>query len=395
MPAVNPEVLVWARESAGLSTEEAARKLSITAGAGRLAEYEAGTRSPSTSLLNRMVKAYRRPLIAFYLAVPPPTAELGQDFRNLPQRHTSDEPLVNALLRDVRARQSLVRAALEEDQPEGLQRLPFISSMTVNDGVGPVVASMRAHLGIDRVDFRARGSVDAAFSYLRTKVEEAGVFVLLIGNLGTFHTNIEVSAFRGFALADDVAPFIVINDQDARAAWSFTLLHELVHLWVGATGVSGPYGESLLEKFCNDVASEFLVPALELQVLDVDAGMTAEAQIERIGEFARQRLVSRALVAYRLFRANRITREQWELLTTNFRDDFQNQREARREAARERDGGPNYYVVRRHRLGGALLRLVDRSVSMGILSPTKASKVLGVNPRSVAPLLSSVHRDVA
>lgn len=395
MPAVNPKVLVWARESAGLSIEEAARKLGIKAGPDRLAEYEAGTRPPSTSLLNRMVKAYRRPLLAFYLAAPPPKAELGQDFRNLPQRNTADEPLVNALLRDVRARQSLVRTALEEEQPEGLRRLPFISSMTTRDGVGLVLASIRENLGIDRAEFRAQGNVDAAFSYLRTKAEQAGIFVLLVGNLGTFHTNIEVSAFRGFALADDAAPFVVINDQDARAAWSFTLLHELAHLWVGATGVSGAYGESMLEKFCNDVASEFLVPALELSVLEVEARMATEVQAEHIGEFARQRLVSRSLVAYRLFRAERISRAQWEVLTEQFRTDFQAQREARRAAGREREGGPNYYVVRRHRLGAALLRLVDRSVTTGILSPTKASKVLGVNARSVAPLLSTVHRDVA
>ena len=44
---------------------------------------------------------------------------------------------------------------------------------------------------------------------------------------------------RGFALADEVAPFVVINHQDHRGAWSFTLLHELTHLWLGETGVSG------------------------------------------------------------------------------------------------------------------------------------------------------------
>jgi len=33
-------------------------------------------------------------------------------------------------------------------------------------------------------------------------------------------------------------PFIVINDQDARAAWSFTALHEVAHLGLGTTGVS-------------------------------------------------------------------------------------------------------------------------------------------------------------
>lgn len=395
MPAVNPDVLAWARQTAGLSLEAAAAKLHIAAGAGRLAEYESGARAPTTPMLKKMAKAYRRPLLALYLAAPPARGETGEDFRNLPQRETADEPLVEALLRDVKARQSMVREVMEEEQAEGARQLPFIGSMSTAHGVTRVLASIREELGIDRVEFRAQGSVDAGFGYLRTKVEAAGIFVLLIGNLGTHHTNLEVSAFRGFALADPKAPFVVINDQDARSAWAFTLLHEVAHLWVGASGISGAYGESALERFCNDVASEFLLPAADLPLLDINAEMPVGLQAERITEFAQERLVSRTMVAYRLYRANRIPFIQWENLAARFRLEWNRLREERRALARERSGGPTYYIVRRHRLGAALLQLVDRTVTMGLLSPTEAGTVLGVNARSVAPLLSAVHRQVA
>lgn len=395
MPAVNPGVLSWARQTAGLSLEAAAAKLQIAAGGSRLAEYESGARAPTTPMLKKMAKAYRRPLLALYLAAPPARGETGEDFRNLPQRETADEPLVEALLRDVKARQSMVREVIEEEQPEGVRQLPFVGSMSPGHGVTRVLASIRDVLGIDRAEFRAQGSIDAGFGYLRTKAEAAGIFVLLIGNLGTHHTNLEVSAFRGFALADSTAPFVVINDQDARSAWAFTLLHEVAHLWVGASGVSGAYGESALERFCNDVASEFLVPATELPLLDVTAEMPADSQADRITAFAQERLVSRSMVAYRLYRANRITFAAWEGLATRFRGEWRNHREEQRALARERSGGPTYYVVRRHRLGAALLQLVDRTVTLGLLSPTEAGTVLGVNARSVAPLLSTVHRQVA
>jgi Zn-dependent peptidase ImmA (M78 family) len=86
-------------------------------------------------------------------------------------------------------------------------------------------------------DFRSQSSAEEAFSFLRSRAEEVGVFVLLKGDLGSHHTAIDLQTFRGFALADPVAPFVVINDQDSKSAWSFTLIHELAHLWLGQTGV--------------------------------------------------------------------------------------------------------------------------------------------------------------
>jgi Zn-dependent peptidase ImmA (M78 family) len=66
--------------------------------------------------------------------------------------------------------------------------------------------------------------------------------------------------FRGCALADDLAPFIVINVNDR--AHSFTLLHELVHLARRKrhqrTAARRP--GKRVERFCNvDAASEFLL----------------------------------------------------------------------------------------------------------------------------------------
>jgi Zn-dependent peptidase ImmA (M78 family) len=100
---------------------------------------------------------------------------------------------------------------------------------------------------------------------LRAQFEAAGVFVLLLGNLGSHHSNIPLETFRGFAIADPLAPVIAINEQDARTAWSFRSLHELVHLWLGTPGVSGTDPAAQIEQYCNDVAGEILLPAIELQ----------------------------------------------------------------------------------------------------------------------------------
>lgn len=391
MPIVRPSILIWARESAGLSLEEAAAKVGINdargvSGADRLGTLETDEGEVSRAVLLKMAKAYRRPLVSFYLSEPPRRGDRGEDFRTVPDRHTDCEPLVDALVRDIRSRQAVVRAVLvDEDESKPLK---FVGSMSRDDGIGAVLASIKQTLNFDLAEFRAQGSAESGFAMLRSRVEAAGVFVLLIGNLGSHHSAIDVEAFRGFALADSIAPFIVVNDQDAKSAWSFTLLHELAHLWLGSTGVSGGHIEGVTEQFCNDVASGFLLPHGELDQIEIGHGTSQAEASYLISAFADERLISRSMVAYRLLRAGKIGTLMWRNLAEAFKTEWQHSRAAQRERARGLDGGPNYYIVRRHRLGAALLNFVARNMSEGVLTPTRASKLLGVKPRSVHPLLS-------
>jgi Zn-dependent peptidase ImmA (M78 family) len=390
MPKVNPAILRWARETAGLSPDQAVRRISLNdarciPAVQRLMALERGELDVTRPLLLRMAKAYRRPLLTFYLSEPPGQAVRVGDFRSIPEPEIGTEALVDTLVRDIRARQEMVRSILEED--EDIRPLEFVGSITMARGVETVLWSMRQTLRISIDEFRAQRTAEGAFAYLRAKAEDEGGFVLLVGNLGSHHTDISVEAFRGFALADNFAPFVVINDKDAKSAWSFTLLHELAHLWIGATGVSGTSVESRIERFSSDVASAFLLPEQELRQIDVDQASSPEDIAREIGDFAQPRLASRALVVYRLWRADKISEPMYRTLSARFRAEWRASRDEQRACDRGRSGGPDYYVVRRHRLGGALINFVSRALDDGSITPTKAGKVLGVRPRSVATLI--------
>lgn len=392
MPRVNSDILAWARETAGLSLQDAVEKLGIADARGiaavdRLLALESGDESPSRPLLLKMAKQYRRPLLTFYMSEPPKKGDRGQDFRTLPEEKAGSDALLDALIRDVRARQSMVRDVLkDEDEAEPL---PFIGSMTMEDGVPAVLASIWQTISVDAAQFRAASSVEQAFGLLRAGAEAAGIFVLLIGNLGSHHTALEVEAFRGFALADPIAPFVVINDQDAKPAWAFTLLHELAHLWLGATGVSGASAELAIERFCNDVAGEFLLPKEMLLELGINRQTRFDEARRLINEFADENNLSRSMVAYRLFQAGLIKHADWQGLRTLFRQQWLQQRADSRDRTRDRESGPNYYIVRRHRVGSALISLVRRMMADGALSPAKAGKVLGVKPMNVQALINT------
>lgn len=385
MPQINPEILLWARETAGLSLEDAAAALQLggarTPGAGVLSALERGENAPTRPQLLKMVKAYRRPLLVFYLSEPPKRAARGEDFRTLPpEQRQENAGALDALVRDVHVRQQLVRTALEE--AEEAQSHPFVGSINLQARVDDIVAQVVNALQFDLAEFRRRRTIEDAFAYLRDLIERTGVFVLLMGNLGSHHSNISADVFRGFALADDVAPFMVVNDQDAKAAWSFTALHELVHIWLGQTGISGGVPEQRAEKFCNDIASRILLADDELDLLSAGASDLA-GLAALIDQFARPRHLSRPLVSYRLLQRRTISHAQWVTLGAMFREAWL------RERAQKPKGNPSYYTVRRHRLGGALLELVKRTMDEGIMTPTKAGQVLGVKPLNVATLLGA------
>ena len=401
---INPAILAWARETAGLTLAEAAERLGLSSSSRasseeKLLALETGEVKPTRNQLLKIATVYRRPLTAFYRARPPLVASRGEDFRTMAGDVSREEAaLLDALLRDIRARQDMVRAILEDD--EDVRPLAFVGSLTVRAPIVEASGRIKAVLGIDddQAFQRGQNSSDDLFAALRARVEAIGVFVLLAGNLGSHHSNISEKVFRGFAIADDIAPFIVINDQDATSARAFTLIHELVHIFVGSTGVSGAPTTvdpatplARVERFCNDVAGEFLLPEASLAAFPRIDGVGRAQEV--IADIAASRNVSEAMVAYRFWRTGRIGAGDYRELVAIYASRWNQYRERRREQAREAEAGsgPSYYTVRKHRLGNALVNLVGRTLRANELTHTKAAKVLGVKPSSVEPLLRGVE----
>jgi Zn-dependent peptidase ImmA (M78 family) len=349
MPKVKHNILEWTRKKSLLSIEEAAKKLNIKddkrlRGAEKLLTYESGEKEPSRALLLRMSKVYHQPLLIFYLDKPPIIGDRGEDFRTLPDRFDEFENVnVDILIRDIKARQSTIRETLIDADEE--IKLDFIGKNKIGDGVMPVVQTIRSTLKLELDDFRNQPSYKEAFRYLRHKIERIGVFVLLKGNLGSYHTNIAVTAFRGFALADDIAPFIVINDQDSESAWPFTLIHEMAHLILGKTGISGYYAEKSIEKFCNDVASEFLLPQIEFEkfnpALDDFDNLKSE-----ISQFAFSKKLSSTHLAYRLYKSGNIKEPVWQQLRSFYLNSWMERQKRERDKNKLKEGGPDYYVIK-------------------------------------------------
>jgi len=381
MVKVNPDVLIWARTEAKLSVEQAAPKLGLKGPEGieLLKRIERNDEQPSRSLLVKMSGQYRRSLLTFYLSKRPKNGNRGEDFRTPSDiSAVKNDSTVDVLVRNIWVRQGILRSAFEDDEVEPME---FVGSISINDPKSKAVNLIYETIKFDVKKFHKFSGPQKAFSYLRNLCEEVGVFVLLMGDLGSYHTKIDPRIFRGFALADKICPFIVINNRDAKTAYAFTLLHELTHIFLGKSGISGKSYDKNIEKFCEQIASEVLLPEEVLSQLVIDKHLEFNDIMELISEFSKNHNLSASMVTYRLYKKKQISKELWGRLSDFFYKGWLKGQESVSEIKKI-----PYYNVKRGHLGESLINTVQGMMRSGSLTTIKASKVLGVNAINVHKL---------
>lgn len=384
MPSVNPAVLIWARESADLDECQACQKLSVTQ--PQLADMESGRIDPLPSILESMATVYRTPLIAFYMKAPPAESDYGIDYRT---RDTEDGAKtmgahLKALIRETRSRQEMLRDALDDE--EEAERLSFVASQSTSDGVERVVALLREVIDIDMTQYYARSGPTCAFDLLRDRIHDAGVYVLLDDEPERDKSTVKFGDFRGFVIADPVTPFVVINGRVAEPVLSFSLLHEFTHLVLGNTGISGIDARNDVEKFCADVASNFLLPTTELRALELHSETEFTATATQIERFAASRNLSRGMVAYRAWRTGKVPSESHLFMNQQFRSEWNQFANNHRVVPPAQRDERSLYERHRYRVGKKLVDTTRILCLNGDLTTIKAARILNARAGTIQQL---------
>lgn len=343
---INPRMLVWARESARFTIEEAAHKGGISA--DKLTACEANEAQLTFAQLMKIAQTYKRPVSIFYLQEPPSGWSPIQDFRLLHGIDAGFSAQLTYAIRQARERREL---ALELRRELGEPVKPFDLNATLRRDVEALAQDIRARLGVtDAVQqqWKRKG-----FENWRLIIENHDVLVFVIPRL-------PLSEMRGVAIVEDEFPIILINGKDRVGGRVFTLLHEFCHLIVRQSGVSGEGGDQErapnpeVERFCNAVAAATLMPRDWLlgEPLVVGKGNDKTWSDEELEALALRFAVSREAILRRLLTLGRTTRAFYETRRALFLKEYADLAETKS------SGGPERHIQVLGQLGRAFTRLV-------------------------------------
>ncbi|MFV2045096.1 MAG: ImmA/IrrE family metallo-endopeptidase [Anaerolineales bacterium] len=322
--SVNPDLLYWALERAGLTAEALAGKFP------KLGEWLQGELAPTLKQLESFANATHTAIGLLFLQQPPEEPLPIPDFRTMPQAQLA-RPSAD-LLDTIYLCQQRQAWYLDYLRLHGAEPVAFVGSTVVADEVTEVAAGIAHAIGFDTDERQQLPNWSEALRRFIAQTEEAGVLVMVSGVVGSnTHRPLSPEEFRGFALADSFAPLIFINGKDSKAAQMFTLAHELAHVWLGESGISDAQAVTLpdevTERWCNAVAAELLAPLDQVR----QAYHQGDDLHEVMQRLARQFKVSTLVIVRRLFDLGAIDEET---LWMTYREEL-----ARLKALSSRKGG--------------------------------------------------------
>jgi len=301
---VKPDLLRWARERAGFDLDEVARRFP------QLEAWEHGAAHPTLRQIERFAKATHTPVGFLFLQEPPIERVPIPDFRTVDNEHIGrPSPDLLDTIYICQQRQEWYR---DFARSTGEEPLPFVGSARLTSDIEATASSIGRLLGFDIEERRRMPTWTEALRRFIEQADTLGILVMCSGVvLNNNSRRLDPDEFRGFAMADDLAPLIFINGADTKAAQMFTMAHELAHIWLGQSGVSDSQAsrvpEHQVERWCNRVAAELLVP-LSVFREEYSANEELVAEVDRL---ARRFKVSTLVILRRIHDAGGLTQEQF------------------------------------------------------------------------------------
>lgn len=386
---VDPGVLEWARQTAGLDYEAAAKKLGISAAS--LARWEIGELSPTVVQLRKAAKAYKRPLAVLLLPDPPEDFQALRDFRRAVGARGRDwSPELHAEYKRALSQRE-VFLELAEVAPAAVDPSALELGSDATRNAAAMAAALRELLGVEDLEFD-RSQPHDALNAFAASVENLGIIVI--------HTRgVSTDEMRAFSISEWPFPVIALNGQDWPRARLFSLLHELAHLALNAGGLCDLHearrrrgDEDETEHFCNEVAAAILMP--EEVFIDQAAGIGAEPEwtLDELGALSRVFGASSEAVLLRLIQVGLAPWDLYRQRKPELDREYARARDAAKARQRASEGGPSYYVVKTRDLGHGYVTGVLNAFDARAISSLDVADYLDIRFDQLPRLEDAVRR---
>ncbi len=260
---INPAMLKWARERAGYSVEEVARRRRVRP--ERVVDWEEGRVYPTWNQLENLAyRDYHRSATFFFLNHPPEEPTIYAEFPRLPAGQFEDlQPDTLYAVRQARARQHYLGEIVPAREVVDGNIMIALRGKADFQDPGALADLVKQHIGDSPVEQWNKVSANESTAGWREWVEAAGVWV--------FMRRFQQEDITGFCLADLRFPVIYLNYAQPQDRKTATILRQFAHLLFDFNHIervndecylSGLFGVALdIENFCNDFVREFGVPA--------------------------------------------------------------------------------------------------------------------------------------
>ena len=376
---INPTIIKWARERSGYTLQEVAK--SLNRDVATISNWESGAAAPTYVQLEKLADKYKRPIAMFFFPEPPHETDFVGQLALRSSEIEQLDPGIRILLRQARARQlSLMELNMDANPAE--TKIFRDLHPQLGDSPTELAQQTRAYLDIS-VDTQAGwNSAKEALGNWRESVEEKGIFV--------FKAAFQNDFVDGFCLVHEQFPVIYLNNSRSSVRQIFSLFHELAHLLLGKNGITrgiNPIGEQI-EVFCNQFASEFLMPSSDLE-LRLNYPVYNDAAIEELASYYK---VSRPVVLLRLINRGVVTRNSYRRRTAQWTEGYESRLEGR--VGGESPGRGNDYNTHAVYLGYRFMELAFSRYHQGQCSIEELADHLNVKVKNLSGLEDCLLRKI-
>lgn len=353
--SITPDTLRWAYQRAGYDEDRAIKAYP------RLAEWLTEEKKPTAKQLQTFAEKFHVPVGYLFLEDKPVETLPFPMFRGEAGLNNHFDLNIYETVMTALSRQSWLEEYLIENEIDTCNAVGVID---ISTPVCDAVACLRNILHLEPRWTFSLASVEAALAILTQKLEDAGFFVAFNGVVGNnTHRAIKVSECRGFALVNEIAPYIFINSADSKNAQMFTIIHETVHIMLGiSAGHAGTdiIGHNDTEKYCDRVAAEFLVPS----------DLLREIWNGSIKNMSTRFRVSEPVIARRAFDTGLLSSSEFNAFWAEYRN--------RVTKTSNKVSGGDFYRTSVKRIGKLFAIHVRNAVSCHQLSFTEAYRLTGL-----------------